>query len=207
MSNRTKLLIGITGAKRSGKDTVANYIVKKYGFHKRSLSEPLKEACKALFGFSENQLNGSSKETPDERWFGITPRETMQFVGTDLLRKQMGKLRTEIGEDVFLHNFRNWYESPDNNRDLVVVPDVRFQNEADYIHSQGGFVIKILYNATADEISLLERIKRFFGIIDAHESEAQHVEYDLTVNNGYTHSFQDLYSQVNSIMKEKLESS
>ena len=206
MSFNGRLIVGIAGVKRSGKDTIANHLVKKHGFYKRSFAQPLKDVCKCLFGFSDNQLNGSDKEIPDEKWFGITPRETLQFVGTDLLRKQMSKLRGNFGEDIFIHSFRNWYEDEKNiTKKLIVVPDVRFQNEVDYIHNQNGFVIKILYNATADEVSLLDRIKNFFGLNDEHESEAQNLDYDLTVNNGFNCTFMDLYSQVDAIMEQKFK--
>lgn len=205
MSANNKLLIGITGIKGSGKDTIADHLVRKYGFYKRSLAAPLKNACKCLFGFTDDQLNGSSKEIPDYRWFGITPRETMQFVGTDLFRKQMCKLNRNFDdENFFLHIFKLWYEDDANTKSLVVISDVRFQNEVDYIRSQNGVVIKILYNATDDEVSLFEKIKNFLGLSDDHESEAQNVGYDLAVNNGSTCTFHDLYSQVDSIMKQIL---
>lgn len=45
------VLIGLTGKKRSGKDTTADYLVEKYGFSKMSFSTPLKDICKILFSF------------------------------------------------------------------------------------------------------------------------------------------------------------
>jgi len=49
------MIIGITGKKRSGKDTVASCLVENYMFVKYSLADPIKEACKDIFGFSNNQ--------------------------------------------------------------------------------------------------------------------------------------------------------
>ena len=40
------MLIGITGKKFNGKDTVADYIVKEYGGNKVSLATPVKEICR-----------------------------------------------------------------------------------------------------------------------------------------------------------------
>jgi hypothetical protein len=204
MNFNKKILIGVAGVKGSGKDTIADYLVKKYGFHKRSFADPLKKACQCLFGFTDQQVNGSDKEIPDDKWFGITPRETMQFVGTDLFRKQMGNLNSNIRENIFIYNFKNWYEDERNTKSFVVVPDVRFQNEVDYIRSQNGFIIKILYNATTDETSIFDKIKLFLGFKNEHESELQKLDYDLTVNNGYTCTFKELYSQIDNIIKDKL---
>src|SRR5579863_3132559 len=56
--NEEFVIIGITGRKRSGKDTVGNYLVEHYGFVKVSFADTLKEACKIIFGFSDEQVYG-----------------------------------------------------------------------------------------------------------------------------------------------------
>ena len=38
-------IIGILGNKRVGKDTVADYLVKNYGFIKYNFADPIKEIC------------------------------------------------------------------------------------------------------------------------------------------------------------------
>lgn len=134
-------LIGMLGAKRSGKDTCADYLVEHYGYTKVAFADPLKRACKELFLLSEEQLNGSLKEVPDNRWYGATPRQMFQFVGTELLRKNMDKIMPGIGEDIFVDYFKQWYQS--NPGIKVVVSDVRLTNEFNMIHELGGKVIKI----------------------------------------------------------------
>ena len=59
------MIIGLSGKKRVGKDTVADYLVSKYGFIKYSFADPIKAVAKILFGFSENQLYGNNKEEID----------------------------------------------------------------------------------------------------------------------------------------------
>lgn len=201
MSVEGRLIVGIAGDKNSGKDAVADRLVKKHDFYKRSLAQPLKDACKCLFGFTDDQLRGSNKERPSEKWFGVTPGETLQFVGTDLLRNQMSKLKSEFGEDIFVRNFANWCEDETNTKKLIVVPDVRFQNEVDYIRGQKGVVIKVLYNATADEVSLLDRIKKFLGLGDGERG----VDYDLTISDGCNHTVSDLHVQIDSAIAHILE--
>ena len=199
VNHNSKLIIGITGVKHSGKNTVANYLVKKYGFIKRNLSEPLKTVCRSLFNFSNEQVDGEEKDIPDIDWFGLTPRETMQFMTTDL-RKHMKKLKPEFGENIFIRNFDQWYKIQTNN--YVVIPDVTFQNEVDYIRSKNGIILKILYHSTPNEVSLMDKIFSFFGINT--ESEPS-IGYDISINNEHEHNITDLYAQIEKIMLDKFD--
>ena len=55
---RLQILIGITGRRGSGKDTVADRLVEKFKFEKYSIAAPLKKAIQNLFGFTHGQLWG-----------------------------------------------------------------------------------------------------------------------------------------------------
>ena len=67
-------IIGITGYKNSGKDTLAEYFIDN-GFYKISFADPLKQACKEIFSFSDDQLyNQNFKEREDI--FGNIPLES-----------------------------------------------------------------------------------------------------------------------------------
>lgn len=61
-----KPLVGVVGKAGSGKDTVANYLKENYGFVHLSLAEPIKDFAKDLFGFSKEQLWGSSSNRDKE---------------------------------------------------------------------------------------------------------------------------------------------
>lgn len=182
-------LIGIMGQKGSGKDTVADYIIRKYDdYSKRSLAEPLKRACQEIFLFSDEQMYGtqSQKEEPDNRWFGCSPRTCLQYVGTDLLRDQMNKIMPGIEHDIFTHHFELWYVQ---NKGNVIVPDVRFENEVKMIRNLGGYVIKII------RPSLIQT--------DMHSSEIASntiTNYDYLIwNDG---SIEDLHKKVDSVMDQ-----
>ena len=45
------MIIALTGKKGCGKDTIANYLVEKYGFINYGFADPIKEVGKILFGF------------------------------------------------------------------------------------------------------------------------------------------------------------
>ena len=194
IDNKNKMrripLIGISGIKKSGKDTSANFLIERYGLVKKSFAEPLKKACKELFYLSDTQLYGSQeeKEAPDEIWFGCSARKILQFVGTDLLRDQLNKIMPELGEDIFVYNFKLWYENELKNKNTphIIISDVRFQNEVDYIKKLGGIIIRI--NRPEVESN------------DMHPSEIQiknliGVDYDVDNSN----TLNMLYQEINHI--------
>ena len=97
-----------------------------------------------MFGWDRKLLEGDTeesrvwRETPDTYWsekFGrdFTPREALQKMGT------------EVGRDVFHTDF--WVYELENRlklyTDPVVITDVRFPNEIDWIRSNGGKVYHI----------------------------------------------------------------
>ena len=183
------MIIGILGTKSHGKDTIANYISDKYDFQKEAFANPLKDICKILFGFNENQLYGDSKEKIDKYW-GVTPRHILQFVGTELFRREIGKIIPGIGDNFWIKSLEKKIES--YSEDNVVISDIRFQNEVDMVHKLGGIVIKVFRENVLMEIE------------DIHISELE-VEsitnYDLLIkNNG---NIYQLYMKIDDIMKNK----
>ena len=78
------MIIGLSGKKRVGKDTIADHLVKRHGFIKYSFADPIKDIAKVLFSFSDEQLYGNDKEKLDERW-NIIPRDFYQKFGTDYM--------------------------------------------------------------------------------------------------------------------------
>jgi hypothetical protein len=129
-------IIGLCGAAYSGKDTAALAISEL----DPELSEifafagPLKDACKSLFNFTHEQLYDQDlKEKVDDR-FHKSPRQILQWLGTDILRNQ-------INQDFFIMNMKQRIENSKAN--CIIISDVRFDNEAKFIKSLGGKIIKI----------------------------------------------------------------
>jgi len=67
------MIIGFAGKKGSGKDTLGNYLIEKYKFERYAFGDPVKEVCRILFGFNDQQLYGDKKEEIDIS-LGIKPR-------------------------------------------------------------------------------------------------------------------------------------
>ena len=123
------MIIGITGVAGSGKDTVADYICRKYGYGKTSYASKLKQML-AVAGLPEPS-NRDDKEKVVEG-FNFTWREAAQKLGTEWARN--------LDKDF-------WVKSTMRQIDkdaLVVISDVRFDNEAQAIIDAGGLVIKVV---------------------------------------------------------------
>jgi len=134
------ILIGITGKARSGKDTTADILSKRLGLIKYSFATPIKEAAKVMFGLTEEHVNGKLKEEVIP-WLGVSPRRIMQTLGTDWGRDI---IRGDIWVQIAKRRFEELSECLDNIFHCgMVIPDVRFENEADFVRENGGIVIHI----------------------------------------------------------------
>lgn len=123
----TPKLIGLVGRARVGKDTVANLFRTTHTL--RRFAQPMKDAVKVLYGWSDIIIESNLKDEIDNKW-GITPRAAMIHMAETT--------KKFIGPDFFIKRlFRDWKEEP------IVISDVRFENEVRAIHERGGITIKI----------------------------------------------------------------
>ena len=199
------MIIGLVGFIGSGKGTVGDILEQK-GFIKDSFAKPLKDACAVMFGWSRELLEGDTemsrkwREEPDSYWsekFGreFTPREALQKMGTEAGREVFHK-------DIWVISLLNRAKGKD-----VVVTDVRFQNEIQYIQDNGGIVIRVKRGENPDWFPLLEKIKleteraKFMQHEHIHKSEWDWVgcEFDYTVGNNGT--IQDLGKDVERVLQ------
>ncbi len=127
-----KRIVGLGYQARTGKDSVADYLCTNYGYHKVSFAGSLKEVCRVMFGFTDEQLYGVEKEVVDPFW-GFSPREAFQRLGTDTIRVHFDPsvwVRS-LHRHILNRGFR-----------MVVISDVRFRLEAEYIQQLGGRLIR-----------------------------------------------------------------
>lgn len=199
------MIIGLVGFIGSGKGTVGDILEQK-GFIKDSFAKPLKDACAVMFGWSRELLEGDTemsrkwREEPDSYWsekFGreFTPREALQKMGTEAGRDVFHK-------DIWVISLLNRAKGKD-----VVVTDVRFQNEIEYIQGNGGIVIRVKRGEDPAWFSLLEKIKletertKFMQHEHIHKSEWDWVgcEFNYTIANNGT--IQDLGKDVERVLQ------
>lgn len=130
------MLIGISGKKMVGKDTVGDHLVANHGFVKVAYADTLKDAVCAVFGWDQRHVNGELKEVVDPYW-NMTPRHVLQYVGTELFRSWIPDIwvRAAMRRIMNARELGGWQR--------VVITDVRFPNEANVILEQGGLVWKV----------------------------------------------------------------
>lgn len=123
------MIIGLVGRARSGKDTAARALVPEYTV--KRLAQPVKDACKALYGWTDYALESDAKELRNEFW-DVSPRQTM----VNLTQR----IKEFMGDDFFTRRF---FAEWDGKTDIVI-PDVRYAPDVDEIHRRGGITIKII---------------------------------------------------------------
>lgn len=141
-----KTIIGIVGFKNSGKDTVADFLIKHFDFKKDAFAASLKDAIASIFNWPRDMIEGETpesrewREQPDQWWskaLGIdnfTPRLALQQLGTETFRNHF-------------HD-RIWMLSVERRLMLstdkkIVLTDNRFKNEINLIKSMGGKIIRV----------------------------------------------------------------
>lgn len=198
------IIIGISGKKRTGKDTVADRICGKYYFNRASFADPIKESASLIFGFTEEQLRGDKKEVVDPVW-GFTPRWAMQQIGTDLFRENIDK-------EVWVKSMKRRILT--STKSFWVIPDVRFPNEMKAIKDMGGYMLKVRRMEKEPDLTWWKKkisqavpsLSTMFGS-EYHASEIalDHLEshnWNSTLYNDGT--LDELYDSVDRVMESIL---
>ncbi len=184
------MIIGIHGFKQSGKDTLAKLFVDEFSFSRVAFADKVKEALHVIFDVPREKLHGSDEDKNSlskVRWnhlHGIQPsadshkeflsiRELMQIFATEMCRQVIPGI---------------WYQYlPLHEHKHVVVSDLRFTNEAQYLK---------------DNKALLIRVTRTGAGPTAHSSESgladDWFDYEL-INDG---SLEDFLQKGRDLMKK-----
>lgn len=209
-----KYVVGVMGYKRAGKDTVADYLVNRHGFVKMSIASPLKDTCKILFNLSDEELYSDKKDHQLPQWFGLTPRQLLQFFGTEMMQYKLQDIMPQTGRDFWMRNIVNRIENERN--DFIVIPDIRFIHEYETLVNKYGrentlFVsVSRLDKETAseiervDKIQRVERVGRVERIEDPHVSENEWLEIKPDVSLYNSSTVEDLYKDIDLKIIHKL---
>jgi hypothetical protein len=169
-------LIGIYGHARSGKDTVTTFLTETYkGYYSIAFADPLKEAAAVAFGIPLDWFYSDElKDTEHPNW-DLTPRQITQFMGTEMFRDTLPRLIEGVGNNFWVNRailrLTNSYVPEDEGSfeltDTVVISDVRFQNEYDFIIKNNGIIIHLTRPGADGNIG-----------ISGHSSESQLTLHD-----------------------------
>jgi hypothetical protein len=144
---KTGMIIGLTGNMQAGKDTVMEFISTSKGDNycvkHTSCAGGLKRLCHTILGLSNYELfTQEGKAAYNHKW-GMTNREILQKIGTDALRNNFHKdIWVILLKDDIL-NMAEWMETGYGSKYIIVVPDIRFDNEAKLIHDLGGYIWEV----------------------------------------------------------------
>lgn len=174
-------IIGIVGNARSGKDTIANIIIEEninpfLNIKKDSFAKPLKNMACAFFEKDCETLELYKEDC--ESLYGINIRKFYQNTGA---------LMRQMNEDVFVELMDARLTSIKNDpQAMIIIPDVRFKNEADYIKSfKDAILLKVERPSIDKSLSIYD---------DKSEQEIDLIEPDFTIVNDGT--LEDLRAKV-----------
>lgn len=121
--------IGIHGAARAGKNTVADIISAHYPYYAQyAFADPLKKMLRIGLGLVDAQLYGELKDVVDNR-YGCSPRHLQQTLGTEWGREL-------INQDLWVRVAAERLEGGFP----TIITDVRFDSEADFVRKDGIIV-------------------------------------------------------------------
>lgn len=141
-------LIGLTGPAGCGKTTIADHLHDAHGFYSLSFAMPIKEALAAMLGVSIDRLENRQYKDAPLIGIGKSPRQLMQTLGTEWGREIVNPdlwgmlLQRKIDFNLQL--------APNQS---IVISDVRFENEAKRIRSQGGEIWHITRPSNPHKVS------------------------------------------------------
>lgn len=130
------MIIGISGYAQVGKDTVAQILVEEYGYSRIGFADIIRNACYRL--------------NPIVSLEGLRLAHAVDLEGWDIakqipeVRRILQVMGTEVGRDLI--DPQIWVELTLHNTantDKIVIPDVRFRNEAEEIKWRGGQIWRV----------------------------------------------------------------
>jgi hypothetical protein len=144
------IIIGLTGFAGAGKDTVARYLCQPHhGFEPYAFADPLRDMLIALLCPANIPVQYLTERRLKEQpipGLDISARRLMQTLGTEWGRNQVTQdlwtriagMTLGIGDDPSVLPVA----------DKIVISDVRFPNEAGWIRQHGGYVVRVMREAT-----------------------------------------------------------
>ena len=132
------VIIGLSGKRGSGKDALANKLI-ALGWEKVSFAGELKQRVRDDFNLTVEQTDGALKEVPsgyiNETGTELTPRDIMTTCG---------QYYRSIDPMFWVKSaFRRVVRNEVEGTRKLVVTDVRFPNEANFLRQHGAIMVRL----------------------------------------------------------------
>lgn len=208
------MIIGVNGLKRSGKDTIGEYLESIHGYSRISFAAPLKRVCETYFdasGIAEDQreeereflirelsisraANSLGFPSQDiykfrERFHAVFDQYAILLDDTYSKYKMTYRQMLQLFGTEVCRYFKDdiWISlaaQQIKQTDNVVITDVRFDNEASMIQELGGIIVEVNRDGVKSDGHISEN-RLTFSLID------------YSVNNT---TFEELFNQVENIL-------
>ena len=204
------ITIAFTGYMGVGKSTASQYLTHKYNIVELSFAEPLKQIA-IIMGFDYSDVYGTQKQKRTIKpSMGISAREFLQKFSSEIVRQQFSTIFPDMdlgaSGNLWIKLFDKQYKlnkmMADSDTGGVTVSDLRFSDEADYLHGLGAKIVKIVrpdgkWNNIEDHKSVqmdLTQAKQHTS-----ETSVNNIKYDYIIeNNG---SIEDLHHKVDALFR------
>ena len=182
-------IIAVCGYKRSGKDTIAKYLNKKYNYKHLKITYKLKECLKLLFDLRDHELETDKKDKINKKW-NVTPRKLMQFIGTEIFQYKIQEILPDIDKKFWIKTFLtdSLVNNLRNKKDFhIVISDIRFIHEYEELKKL-NIPISVI-KVTKDNIMIDSNEE-----LHISEREFIKIPYDKEILNNST--FDDMYKKI-----------
>jgi len=202
------MIIGLTGKKRSGKDTAGNYLVNRWGFQRFAFADKLKESAYGInplisvYGteyLADLAIQDMAIDSLEKGWL-VRLKDLVDYLGWEKakeieeVRRFLQETGTKGGRQV--HGDNIWVDKFfkkdfDLDNQHIVVTDIRFDNEAE----------TILTCDIQTDVLIWELEREQTQVIDKHVSEAgisrKYITHYIKNDGDVT----DLYETIEHILK------
>ena len=164
------MIIGLVGQLGTGKDYITeNILIPFFGKDKcqiLSMGDSLKVELMVHMNIDFEKLY--IKKDKDSR-------RLLQVYGTDIMRRKHG-------DDIWARYVNAWIKVHKfRGKEVIIIPDIRFENEAKYIKSNQGLLIKI--NANDRNLDKINQEKLNTEIKHRSETGVNNIECDFYLDN------------------------
>ncbi len=166
-------VIGITGYDRCGKDTFAKWLKRQYEIKNKkvvvlSMADTLKNVASKLLNVNKELLEKFKED-------GVILHCGLEVTtARDILINLSTALKEEFGEVIFINALaKKLLKAKEKGVDVVIVPDIRFVKEAEYIKDLNGVIKGMMIKINSKLPTCGENGKKY---------EVDKIKYDIDID-------------------------
>lgn len=134
-------IIGLAGRKRSGKSTIAEYLQETMHTEVFAFADPIRWACDVMFEpIIAPKFWDELEREEDIPAIGMSRRQIEQTLGTEWGREL---IHPDLWKIILQHRMQKVLKDCPR-AELIVIEDIRFENEAAFVRAVGGTVIHVV---------------------------------------------------------------